>query len=278
MIDDAPRPAAADQIGAIHELLEAQLPLEAAEDRGQRGRRRLRQQHLKRSRLQGQPDAERGQEDSAPGAGRDDGDVAGLPPAVLSLDRHHAPALCHQRSRAHALDDLSPESPGGRGEGLHGGHRSRLTVDGRGDPAETLDGYAGHETPRPSRVDELERHAVGSLRVRPAPRRAPGALVERHAQSAAAAVAGLGLQLPIEPGPPREALESKRALGRIAAHGPHPGRARTRGGRADTRALEHGHAPPRTRAAEVKGRAQAHEAAAHDHDRHGGKPSLVATC
>src|SRR5436853_505974 len=83
------------------------------------------------------------------------------------------------------------------------------------------------------------------------------------------------LQLPIEPGPPREALETKRALGRIAAHGPHPGRARTRGSRADTRALEHGHGPPRIRAAEVKGRAQAHEAAAHDHDRHGGKPSLV---
>jgi hypothetical protein len=278
VIDDARGPAAADEVGAIHELLEAQLSLEAAEDRSQDARRRHREEHLERSSLQGEADTESGQKGNAPGAGRDNGDVAGLPSAVPSLDRHHVPALGHQRSRAHTLVDPNVEPPGGRGEGLHGGHRFRLAVDGREDAAEALGRYAGRETPRPRRVDELERYAVGSLLVGPAPRRAPGTPVEGHAESAAAPVPGLAFQLPIEPGPARQALESKPALGRIAAHDPYPGRARSRGGRADTRALEHGHGPPRIRAAKVKGRAQAHEAAAHDHDRHGGKPSLVATC
>src|SRR5713101_26586 len=69
MIPDPCRPAAADEVGAISQLLEAELPVETAHDRLKRARRRLGPQHLERPGLQRKADAEARKEGGGPDAG-----------------------------------------------------------------------------------------------------------------------------------------------------------------------------------------------------------------
>src|SRR5215472_14590119 len=78
VIHDASRPAAADQEGAAGELLEGDLPLEAAEDGWQRSRRGPRQEHLEWPRVEGEIHPEGREQRGCPGTRRHDGDVARL--------------------------------------------------------------------------------------------------------------------------------------------------------------------------------------------------------
>ncbi len=137
--------------------------------------------------------------------------------------------------------DARPEASGDRGEGLHRGHGAGLAVDGGVDAAEARGRHARGQTSHSSRVDGFDRHAVGALLGDPARRRLPRLGVEGHAKPAAALVSRRAFQLTVEVWPASEAFEGERALRRVAAHDPHAGRAGPRSGRADARALEHGH-------------------------------------
>ena len=90
VIGDARGPAAADQVGAVVELLQAEPAVEGAQHRPERGRARRGEQHLERARLDRQRHADAREERRAPRARGHDHHVAGLARAVAALDTHHA--------------------------------------------------------------------------------------------------------------------------------------------------------------------------------------------
>ena len=100
----------------------------------------------------------------------------------------------------------------------------------------------------------------------PARRRVPGLVIEGHPKPSAAPIARLGLELAVELGPAPETLEGETALRGIAAHRSHPRGARTGRRRTRAHALEHGDGRRGIGPAEMEGRAQTHEPAAHDYD------------
>src|SRR5439155_25482802 len=75
-------PAAADEVGAAGELLEAELAVERADHGRECAGRGLRQQHLERARRERQSDTVGRQQWGAPGSAGDDRDVAWLAAAV----------------------------------------------------------------------------------------------------------------------------------------------------------------------------------------------------
>ena len=166
-----------------------------------------------------------------------------------------------------ALFEPHPGAARRRREGLHRRHRLGLAVHRAEHAAGTAGGDLRRQPPRIPSVHDVDRHAVAALLGDPRGHRAPRRIVERHPQSAATAITGRAVQLAIQLGPAAEAREGQRALGRIASHHAHAGGARTGGGGADLRALEHDHARARLGAAQVPGRAKAHETTADDHHR-----------
>src|SRR5262245_47577866 len=148
-----------------------------------------------------------------------------------------------------------------RGDGIG------LTIDRTLDATTTFGREAGRQAVRIGRVDQLHGDAVGALLRRRCARLGPARLVERHAQTAAPAVARLRLELTVEVGPATETLERHGALGRVAAHDANAGRARARRGIPDARALEHGHMRASVRATNVECGAEPDQPSADDDDR-----------
>jgi hypothetical protein len=235
-------PAAADQVGAIVELLQAQPAVEGTQHGPERGRARRGEQHLERARLHRQSHADSREKRRAPRARRHDRHVAGLARAVATLDAHHPAPLDHERARLRALLDPRTEPPSGMGERLRRGQGLGLAIDRRVHAAQAGRRDAGRERGCGLRVHDLDRHSIGALLRHPGPRRAPGGLIERQPQATGTPVAGRRLQLALESGPAREARERERPLGGVAPHRPHAGRAGPGGGGPDAGALQHGDA------------------------------------
>src|SRR5262245_64387843 len=99
-----------------------------------------------------------------------------------------------------------------RGDGIG------LTIDRTLDATTTFGREAGRQAVRIGRVDQLHGDAVGALLRRRCARLGPARLVERHAQTAAPAVARLRLELAVEVGPATETLEDRKSTRLNSSH------------------------------------------------------------
>src|SRR5207245_8606962 len=124
------------------------------------------------------------------------------------------------RVGADASFDPRAETSSRRRPRAHGGDRLVLAVDRTVDATTATGREPGRQTVRGRGVDQLDGDAVRALLADRRARLGPAGVVERDPQTAAAPVAGLGVELTIELGPPPEALERHRTPGGIAAHDP----------------------------------------------------------
>src|SRR5207302_1031902 len=213
LVRNARGPASADEIGAVDELLEAERAAEAADDRRQARGLGIGQEHLEPATAKRKLDADLRQQRRAPRAPGHERDIARQARAGAPDDGHHARALDDERLGAQAFLDAYAEPSSRRRPRTDRGDGLSLSVDRTVNATATLGREAGRQAVRGRRVDQLHRDAVGALRPDRRARLGPARLVERHPQTAAAAVAGLCLELAVEVGPATETLERHRALG-----------------------------------------------------------------
>ncbi len=187
---------------------------------------RIGEQHLEPAGRQRDPRAEGSEERGRPGSGGHDRDITRHARAVAHCDALDPARLDEDRCHGHTLTNDDTEPPSGGREAVNGGQRVGLTIDWTMDTAYHRGRQPGGDRSRRVPVDQLNRHTVRSLRGHVGLGLGLLGCALRDTQTPSAPIARRTLELTVKVGPTGQARQSNRPLGRVAAHGAHPGCAR----------------------------------------------------